>query len=131
MKVTQVQAAGTAHVSPFVGPVDHRLNVNVDITALSNTQIDAKGYLKPGVLLNASLGPLGASELVTYATIEATKVAASNSAADIAAASSTELIAVTDRGVINQDIAVDVHGRALTANELAGFAGSKFTLTST
>ena len=40
---------GTNYTSPFIGPVDHTLHVLLDISTFTTDEIDADGYLKPGV----------------------------------------------------------------------------------
>lgn len=42
---------GTNYASPFVGSVDHTVHVKVDISGLTTDEVDADGYLKPGVPL--------------------------------------------------------------------------------
>lgn len=43
--------------SPFVGPVNHTAPIDIDLSTLSDDEIDARGYLKPGIPLttNAAL----------------------------------------------------------------------------
>lgn len=43
--------------SPFVGPVNHTAPIEVDLSTLTDDEIDARGYLKPGIPLttNAAL----------------------------------------------------------------------------
>jgi hypothetical protein len=40
--------------NPFVGPVDHTAPIDVDLSTLSDDEIDAKGYLKPGIPLTSA-----------------------------------------------------------------------------
>ena len=51
MKVTATATAGELHPNPFVGPIDHVLDVRLDVSDLSSDEVDSLGYLKPGVLL--------------------------------------------------------------------------------
>ncbi len=120
---------GASHGNPFVGPIDHTAHVKVDVSALTTYEIDANGYLKPGVPLTQA-GILVASGYVFGVTVEAVKVANSNSSADIAAVTVDPFVAVATAGQVSQDIAEDTLGRAYTAAELAGFdlAGSKLVL---
>lgn len=118
-------AGGDAYASPFVGPMNHPGTVRLDVSALSTDEVDAKGYLKPGVplksggvLLDGTVG-----EYVWGVNIEATKVAESNAAGDLAAAVDRD-VTLGLIGVVNRDIIEDNLGRALTANEIAGFAAA-------
>jgi hypothetical protein len=44
-------AAASLYASPFIGPVNHTVNLRVDISTLTTDEVDADGYLKPGVPL--------------------------------------------------------------------------------
>lgn len=46
-------AAGTGYANPLVGPVDHTAHVKVDLSTLTTYEVDADGYLKPGVVLTS------------------------------------------------------------------------------
>jgi len=117
-------AGGVTHGNPFVGPVNHTAQLKPDISALTANEVDANGYLKPGVPFTvAGLLP-GAGTVVWGVTVEATKVAASNSAADIAAVTTDPFVTVATICQVNQDIIEDTLGRALTADELAAFAAA-------
>lgn len=125
---------GEDHANPFVGPVNHPATQRIDVSALTTDEVDQNGYLKPGVpfksggvLLDGTVG-----EFVWGCVIEATKVADSNAAADLAAATDID-VALAVIGVVNRDIVEDNLGRALTANEIAGFgaAGSLLRLLDT
>lgn len=124
-------AGGTAHGNVFVGPVAHTAHIKVDVSALTSAEVDMYGYLKPGVPFLAS-GLLVTAGFVYGVTLEAIKVAASNSSADLAAVvtAGDPFVAVGTIGQVNQDIAEDNLGRAYTTAELAGFdlAGSKLVL---
>ncbi len=50
LKVTNV-AGGTVHPSPFLGPINHSVPVRVDVSGLGSDEVDAFGFLKPGVIL--------------------------------------------------------------------------------
>ena len=126
-------AGGMTHAPVFVGDILGTDVVNVVVTALTTAELDANGYLKPGVAFSKA-GALIANTAtpVWGVTIEAIKVAASNSSADIAAATTAQPVAV-GFGLVNRDIAEDNLGRAYTANEIAGFdvAGSNCRITRT
>ena len=122
-------AGGANYGNPFVGPVDHPAHIKVDISGLTDDEIDANGYLKPGVPLKENGTLVGSAEPVFGVTIEAIKILPDNASATIAAGVDC-FVAVGTLGQINQDIAEDNLGRAYTAAEIAGFnlAGSKLVL---
>jgi len=125
-------AGGESHGNPFVGPINYSAHVKVDVSALTAFEIDTYGYLKPGVPLTQAGLLVGAGGFVFGVSIEGSRVANSNSAADIAAvlAADDPFAVVATIAQVNQDIIEDTLGRVLTANELAGFdlAGSKIVL---
>jgi len=51
MKVTAVLAAGEVHPNPFLGPIDYQAVVRLDVSDMSSDEVDAYGFLKPGVFL--------------------------------------------------------------------------------
>lgn len=105
---------------PFVGPVGHTVAVPVDLSALTDDEIDANGFLKPGVPLTKA-GILVASGSVFGVTVDYVKVLDDNAAATIAAAGTVD-IAVATICQVNQDVAEDILGRAYTGAEIAGMA---------
>lgn len=52
---------GSTYGIPFIGRVDHTVHVQVDPALLSTSQVDAKGILKPGVVLPMHGGALGST----------------------------------------------------------------------
>jgi hypothetical protein len=125
-------AGGTNYASPFVGPVNHTLHVKVDISGLTNAEIDSSGYLKPGVPLT-SAGVLVTTGVAVYGvTVEAVKILADNASGTIAAGTDC-FVAIATHGIVNRDIAEDNLARAYTSDEIAGFAlaGSTLKLTTT
>jgi hypothetical protein len=133
IRINQFSGGGDGfYGSPFLGPVDHVYPIQVDLSALTDDEIDAYGYLKPGVPLTRLGALLAATEAVHGVTVEAMKVADDNEAGTIAALGTIDVPVATE-GTINRDIAEDILGRAYTADEIAGFdlGGSKFTLTNT
>jgi hypothetical protein len=131
-------AAGTGYGNPMVGPVNHFVHKKIDLSGLTDEEVDADGYLKPGVLLKESAGLLviiGAAAGIPLVVTEPTKLAVTVPANDttLAAETGDHLIAVATHGVINQDIAADNIGRVYTANELASIvlAGSNLSVTGT
>lgn len=126
----ETTAAGKPQIPPpFVGPVNHTVPIQVDITQFTAKEIDDNGYLKPGVPLTKAGAMLVATNFVFGVTVDYKKVAPSNSATDIAAAGNQDVPVVTICQV-NQDVAEDILERAYTAAEIAGFdlAGSKCVL---
>ena len=121
---------GSSHSNPFVGPIVATAHVKVDVSDLSNKEIDDNGYLKPGLPLKQDGNLVGSGAFVFGVTVEAVKVAESNSSADIAAVTNDPFVAVATICQVSQDIIEDTLGRSLTADELAGFdvAGSKVSL---
>lgn len=123
--ITTRAAAGQDYGNPFVGPVDHTAAIRVDVSALTNTVVDANGYLKPGTPLQKAGTLLSATtgQSVYGVVVEAVKVAASNAAGDLTAGTDID-VAVATIAEVNQAIIEDNLGRALNANELAGFAAA-------
>ena len=121
--VKSTAAAGEVHPTPFVGPCDHPVAIRVDVSSFTANEVDAYGYLKPGVLLTrAGLRP-AAGQAAHGAVAEATKIADNNGAA-LATAPDIDVTVYTECA-INRAILEDSLGRALTADELAsvGVAG--------
>lgn len=69
LSVTNV-AGGTVHPTPFLGPINHSVPVRVDVSRLSSDEVDAYGFLKPGVILTRE-GKLAqdASYMISGATL--------------------------------------------------------------
>lgn len=126
-------AGGTVYGHPFVGPINHTVHVKLDVSALTTGEVDANGYLKPGLPLLSSGLPVTAGA-VYGVTIEPVKIVAVNPTdTSLGLDTSDPLIAVAVIGTVNRDIAEDNLGRAYTAAEIAGFAlaGSTMKLTTT
>lgn len=133
MSIEQGREGGQAYGSPFRGNTDHLASVRLDVSAMTAAEVDAFGYLKPGVPLTRAGVLVGIAPAHVFGcNAEATKVAASNAPADLAAAADRD-VGVVVIGVVNRDVLEDILGRALTADEIAGFdrAGSKLVLTNT
>jgi len=132
MQITTT-AGGVAHSIPFVGPVQHTDHVKLDVSEMSDKEVDENGYLKPGVPLTSAGILVGASPAYPHGcSAEAQRVASGNTDAILDAATDV-LVTVVTHGIVNRDILEDILGRALTANEIAGFdrAGSHLRLTTT
>lgn len=121
---------GASHGNPFVGPIVATAHVKVDVSDMGDKEVDANGYLKPGVPLKQDGNLVGSGAYVFGVTVEAVKVATGNTDAILDAVTTDPLVAVATICQVSQDIIEDTLGRALTADELAGFdvAGSKVSL---
>jgi hypothetical protein len=132
-------AASTPYASPMIGPVNHTRHIKVDLSVLTVDEVDADGYLKPGVLLKdaGGLGVLvGAAAAPPLVVVEATKLPLATippTNTTLGTETGDCFVAVATHGVVNRDIAEDNLGRAYTANELTSFvtAGSHLALTTT
>lgn len=131
IKITKTSLASNTYASPFLGPVDHTVQVNLVLSGLSDDEIDARGWLKPGIPFAKDGTLVGAADFVYGVTIEPTKVADDNEAATIAALPD-QWVGLAVIGCVIQDMAETFLGRAYTADEIAGFdrAGSKLVLIS-
>jgi hypothetical protein len=130
-------AGGLAHSPVFVGDILGTDAVAVDISDLTINEVDADGFLKPGVPFTKAGDLVGASTTtpVWGVTIEAIKLPHATippTNASLAADTGTAQVAV-GFGLVNRDIAEDNLGRAYTANEIAAFdlAGSNCRITRT
>jgi hypothetical protein len=121
-----VTTGGEMYASPFVGDVGHTAQIAVNIANLTTSEVDANGWLKPGVPLTQAGALVGAAAAVFGVTIEAIKLVANNGAAR----TGTFQIAVGTIGQVNRKVCEDNLGRVLSANEIAGFglAGSTLKL---
>lgn len=122
---------GLIHAPVFVGPINGTDVVKVDISDLSDKEVDPDGYLKPGVPFMKDGNLIGSSGVCWGVTIEATKITTGNTDAILDA--ETDCFVTVGFGLCNRDIMEDNLGRALTADEIAGFdlAGSNCRLTRT
>jgi hypothetical protein len=135
-RIASAASEANSYGHPFVGPVEYRDLVLADVSDLTTNEVDALGYIKPGVPLDKSGNTVGAGVPVYGVTIEAIKTAHATippTNASLAADTGAFPIAVGTHGIVNRDIIEDNLGRALTADEIAGFAlaGSHIHLTRT
>lgn len=135
MPITVKQSGGgVAYASALIGDYQ-TLHVKVDLKTLTSKQVDARGNLKPNVVLTLEGGQVVAydpeePEVQTpCVTVEATKVADSNSVPDLTAAGEV-FVACAVNGVLNRHVMEDVLDRALTAPEIEVLTGphSRFVL---
>jgi hypothetical protein len=128
-------AGGLAHSPVFVGKILNTDTVVVDISDLTTKEVDADGYLKPGVPFSKAGDLVGSTVPVWGVTIEPVKLShATIPPTDVSLAADTGTMHVTvGFGLCNRDIMEDNLGRALTADEIAGFdlAGSNCRITRT
>lgn len=128
-------AGGLAHAPVFVGEIRGTDLVIVDISDLTTKEVDADGYLKPGVPFSKSGDLVGSTVPVWGVTIEAIKIPhATMPPTDVSLAADTGTCPVAvGFGLVNRDVAEDNLERAYTANEIAGFdlAGSNCRITRT
>lgn len=128
-KTTLSSTTDIAGPDLFLGPIDHTVAIPVDLSQFTNKEIDADGYLKPGIPLQRDGTMLGASDVVYGVTVEHFKVAEDNESATIAALGDMDVPIALICAVV-RDVAEDILDRAYTAAEVAGFdlAGSKCVL---
>lgn len=129
---TKQTAGGSAYASPFIGRVDDVLHVKVDISALTQAEVDANGILKPGVPLTINGLLIGANNTDRVGvTPYETKIADNNT--NLAGITADVFVAVAFSGSVNRDVMEDNLGRVLSANEIAGLngVGSNLTMTLT
>jgi hypothetical protein len=128
-------AGGQSYANPLVGLPRDMAHVKLDTSGMTTAEVDADGYLKPGVMLTVAGVLVGASGIPFGITVEAQKVTTTTpvTTGTLAAETADPVVAVCCAGLVNRDVAEDCLGRALNANELAGFviAGSKLSVTST
>lgn len=124
-------AGGLAHSPVFVGEIQGTDVVKVDLSDLSDEEVDADGYIKPGVPLAKDGSIITAAVPVWGVTIEPIKVASGGTDAILDAA--TDCFVTVGFGLCNRDIMEDNLGRVLNADEIAGFdlAGSNCRITRT
>jgi hypothetical protein len=127
---------GVTYGAPFVGHAHSTDVVLVDISDLTTAEVDADNMLKPGIPFAKDGSLVGSGVPVYGVTLEAVPLKhATDPATDVslAADTGTMQVAVGTHGVVNRDVCEDNLGRALTADEIAGFAlaGSNIHLTRT
>jgi len=135
MKISSVADAGEVHPNPFVGPVNHTVALLVDVSTLTTDEVDNYGYLKPGVIIQATGDKITAPSQIAYgAVVEAVQVAPAGSDNTALAAITVDVeVAVGLFVLLNRDILEDSLGRAVSADELAAIdaAGSHVAITPT
>ena len=139
MPLAVSKATGTTgYGHPFTGAVLGLQQVVVDISELTTAEVDADGFLKPGVPFkkDGTLADGTSGEFIYAVNPEPISIAhATIPPTDVSLAADTRTypIGMATIGEINRDIVEDNLGRALTASELAAFnaAGSMIHVTNT
>lgn len=123
-------AGAAAYQNPLIGPFTV-LNLKIDVSTLTTNEVDAYGYLKPGVLFYSDGDQVAAGEPPYGVSFEPVKLSADDNTT--LATDDDVIIAVATNCVVNRDIAEDNLGRAYSADELAAclLAGSGVKLTNT
>jgi hypothetical protein len=129
IKVSET-SGGAIRPSVFLVQPRQVIQVKVDVSALSNTQVDADGYLKRGTVLTINgVVPPAATAHRTGIVIEDVKLGETYAEA---IAATDPFIALGMDGVANRDVMEDNLERALTTDEIDALNNSSFiTLTLT
>lgn len=139
MPLRVAKATGTTgYGNPFVGAVLGLQQVVVDISELTTKEVDADGFLKPGVPFkkDGTLADGTGGEFIYAVNPEPISIGHATippTDASLAADTATIPLGMGTIGEINRDIVEDNLGRALTSDELAAFnaAGSMIHVTNT
>lgn len=130
------RGGGQNYSDPFLGPVDHTAHLKIDVSQLTTREVDARGFLKPGVPFTvAGTRPTGAAGEFIYgvsvAPVELAGVSANPTDVSLAAVTEDQFIAVATIAQVQRHIARDNLGSDYSANELTAFraAGCHITLT--
>lgn len=133
LKVTSTSGT-TGYGHPIVGEAQGLLQIVVDISELTIAEVDADGFLKPGVMFKSDGTQADGSGFIYGVNPEPIKII-DYVPTDVLLAADTATIPVgcVTGGILNRDIIEDNLGRAVTANELTALAaaGSQFTITNT
>lgn len=131
MKQRTLTTAGKIFGRPVHGRAEYTVQRTVNVAVLTTFEVDADGYLIPGVVFDNAGILIGVAPAYAYGVVvEPIRVALSNSGTDLTAAGTTVQVTLLTIGQVNRKIGEDNMGRVYTANELAGFerAGSKLVL---
>lgn len=139
MPLSIKKTVGTTTYGPvFIGDILGMQQVVVDISELTTAEVDADGYLKPGVAFkkDGTVADGTGGEFIYAVNPEPQNLRmAVLPPTDGTLAADTRLypLGMGTIGEVNRDIAEDNLGRAYNANELAAFnaAGSMIHLTNT
>lgn len=132
LDIQNIPSPGALYGHPFVSPVRDPDHVKLDVSTLTAVEVDAYGYIKPGVILQQNGAIITAANQTAYGVvIEAEKLPGRSNNTGLAADTTDPLIAVCTDGLINRDIVKDNLGRDLNPNELAALAAGGFKVTTT
>src|ERR1044072_976465 len=115
----------TTYAPPFIGEILAMEQVLVDVSELTTDEVDADGWLKPGVPFKQD-GTLADGSGCIYAVnpepqnLHLDTIPPTNGS--LAADTKTSPLGMGTMGTVNRDVIEDNLGRALTANELTAFA---------
>lgn len=129
-------AGDTTYAPVFLGEILAMEQVLVDVSELTTAEVDADGWLKPGVPFKQD-GTLadGSGRIYAVNPEPQNLFLATVPPTDVSLAADTKLfpLGMGTMGTVNRDIIEDNLGRALTANELTAFeaAAGKINLTLT
>lgn len=118
-------AGGTTYAPPFLGEILAMEQVLVDISELTTDEVDADGWLKPGVPFKQD-GTLADGSGHIYAVnpepqnLRMAVLPPTNGT--LSGDTRTYPLGMGTIGTVNRDVIEDNLGRALTANELTAFA---------
>jgi len=128
----------TTYGPVFIGSILGMQQVLVDISTLTTDEVDADGWLKPGVAFqkDGTLVSAGSGQFVYAVNPEPQNLRMAvlpPTNGTLAADTRLYPLGMGTIGEVNRDIAEDNMGRAYNANELAAFnaAGSMIHLTNT
>lgn len=98
--------------------------IKLDVSAMTVAEVDAYGFLKPGVPLKKDGTLVGNGEAVYGVVPNAVKLRGRTNNANLGADTNDVHVAVATSGSVQKKAIQKNLGRALTANELAGFAAA-------
>ncbi len=121
-------AGAESYANPFIS-LTGTVNLLIDVSTLTIAEVDADGYLKPGVPFFTDGDLVAAAEPVYGCSIAPVRIAETNTTL----ATDPDILIAVGFGVINRDIGEDNLGRVYSATEIADFllAGSNVHLTTT
>lgn len=122
MRTRVVTSPGQLYGRVMHGITEYTAQRAINVAALTANEVDADGWLKPGVPFDVNGALIGVGVAVFGISIEPIRVANSNSAPDLTAAGAAVQVALATIGQVNRKICEDNLGRVFTANEIAGFA---------
>lgn len=131
-------AGGTTYGPVFIGDILGMQQVVVDISTLTTDEVDADGYLKPGVAFqkDGTLVSAGSGQFVYAVNPEPQNLRMAvlpPTNGTLSGDTRTWPLGMGTIGEVNRDVAEDNMGRAYSSNELTAFnaAGSMIHLTNT